>query len=424
MNAFSFLTMNIGGDDKNVYPYTADNQRTTIDVSKTAQWEQVFEHADKQGMFLHFKTQETENDQLLDGGALGTERKLYYRELIARFGNHLALNWTLGEENTNTDQQRKDFAAYFHENDPYRHHVVVHTYPNDDDKVYTPLLGNNSQLTGASLQTSNSNFSQVHDRVKEWVDKSANAGKPWAVACDEPGDASHALRPDNDAGNSHEDGRKNALWGTLMAGGYGNEWYFGYQHDHSDLTCNDFRSRDQWWDYCRYALKFFHENELPVNEMNNDNGLMRGEDSDYGGAKVLANPGEVYALYLPDASNDDNNGGPPELDLRGHDGTEFKLRWFNPRTGEFEGDELSLIGGDWVSVGFTPAGKHNTDDWAAVVTRVPEPGSLTLLSLAGLTLLGQPRRDDCRLSLRHTDDSPKTRLAMGRRARRIVGATR
>ena len=84
------------------------------------------------------------------------------------------------------------------------------------------------------------------------------------MACDEPGDASHALRPDNDAGNSHDDGRKNGLWGTLMAGGWGNEWYFGYQHAHSDLTCEDFRSRDRWWDYCRYALEFFKKHEIPV----------------------------------------------------------------------------------------------------------------------------------------------------------------
>ena len=60
-------------------------------------------------MYLHFKLQETENDdnkagkngskevpESLDGGDLGIERKLYCRELIARFGNNLALNWNLG----------------------------------------------------------------------------------------------------------------------------------------------------------------------------------------------------------------------------------------------------------------------------------------------------------------------------------------
>ena len=95
------------------YEAVADNARWAhangvhhdrFDVSKMAQWERVFEYGDQMGMYLHFKTQETENDQRMDGGALGRERKLYYRELIARFGHHLALNWNLGEENTNTDR--------------------------------------------------------------------------------------------------------------------------------------------------------------------------------------------------------------------------------------------------------------------------------------------------------------------------------
>lgn len=83
MNAFSFLTFSLDGDDKNVFPHISESDMLRIDVSKTAQWEIVLEHGDRMGMFLHFKTQETENDHLLDGGELGPERKLYYRELIA-----------------------------------------------------------------------------------------------------------------------------------------------------------------------------------------------------------------------------------------------------------------------------------------------------------------------------------------------------
>lgn len=80
--------------------------------------------------------------------------------------------------------------------------------------------------------------------VLDYINRSEAAGKPWAVACDEPGDAQHSLRPDNDAGNSHTDGRKNALWGSLLAGGWGCEWYFGYDHAHSDLSCQDYASKN------------------------------------------------------------------------------------------------------------------------------------------------------------------------------------
>jgi len=42
---------------------------------------------------------EAANENLHDDGTLGVERKLYYRELVARFGHHLAVFWNIGEEN-------------------------------------------------------------------------------------------------------------------------------------------------------------------------------------------------------------------------------------------------------------------------------------------------------------------------------------
>ncbi|TWU28679.1 PKD domain-containing protein [Bythopirellula polymerisocia] len=358
LNAFSFLPMNINGDDKNVFPYISDGSadRLRMDVSKLDQWEIVFEHANQEGFFLHFKTQETENDQLLDGGALGNQRRLYYRELIARFGHNLALNWNLGEENTNTTQQRKDFAQFFYDNDPYHHHIVLHTYPGEKAGVYEPLLGDASKLTGASLQTSDADFNYVHGDTVQWVNESANTGRPWAIAVDEPGDAQHALRPDNDVGNSHEDGRKNALWGTLMGGGYGNEWYFGYGHAHSDLTLEDFRSRDNWWDYTRYAMEFFYDNDIPFWEMQNDNDISSAFN-DYGFYK----PGEVYVGYL-------KNGGTTNMDLSDAAG-QFEVKWFDPRNGGDlqDGSVTIATGGGSRSVGQAP--NSTSQDWVVLVRK-------------------------------------------------------
>ncbi|QDT68814.1 Beta-L-arabinobiosidase precursor [Planctomycetes bacterium MalM25] len=356
LNAFSFLTMNITGDDKNVFPYTSYSERVRMDISKLDQWEKVLEHADHKGMYLHFKTQETENDQLLDGGALGNQRKLYYRELIARFSHHLALNWNLGEENTNTTQQQKDFAQFFYDNDPYRHNIVIHTYPGQQDQVYDPLLGNQSKLTGASVQTGQADFRNVHGDALQWVTDSAAAGKKWVVAVDEPGDAQHALRPDNDAGNSHVDGRKNALWGTLMAGGAGNEWYFGYGHAHSDLTLNDFRSRDDWWDYTRYALEFFNDNDIPFWEMQNDNNISAASN-DYGFYK----PGEVYVAYL-------KSGGTTNINLSAAAANEtFEVSWYDPRNGGAlqQGSVAQVTGGGTRAIGQAP---NNTgQDWVVLL---------------------------------------------------------
>ena len=72
------------------------------------QWEIVFSHMDRLGIMLHVVTQETENDRNLGGSAgLNPIRKLYCRELVARFSHHLAVLWNLGEENNTPDDDRK-----------------------------------------------------------------------------------------------------------------------------------------------------------------------------------------------------------------------------------------------------------------------------------------------------------------------------
>ncbi|MDX1285411.1 MAG: DUF5060 domain-containing protein, partial [Draconibacterium sp.] len=273
LNVFSFITFNVDGDDRNVFPYllkvsheeyeTYANDKnnkeawetlfhkTRLDVSKLEQWARVLEYAETKGMFLHFKTHETETDHLMDGGIFGIETKLYYRELIARFGHHLVMNWNLGEENNQPIKEVKKVANYVYNLDPYKHHLVIHTFPNKDDR-YAELIGDQSTLTGASLQLSDAEFWDVHPRVLKWRAKSDSTGKRWALAVDEPGKAKIALLPDAED-MEHNLARSNAMWGTLMAGGYGVEWYFGYDSPHSDLTCQDFRSRDLFWDQNRYA---------------------------------------------------------------------------------------------------------------------------------------------------------------------------
>lgn len=105
--------MNINGDEKNVFPYITSGDRTRLDVSRMDQWGIVFDHGTRNGMHLNFKTQEIENQNLLDGGDLGNQRILYYRELIARFGHNLGLNWNLGEECTATTVRKKAWAQFF-----------------------------------------------------------------------------------------------------------------------------------------------------------------------------------------------------------------------------------------------------------------------------------------------------------------------
>lgn len=340
LNVFSFLTFNIDGDDRNVFPHLLsvdmdEYQKSAsvkknpaewenhvihdrFDVSKMDQWEQIFSYGEMKGMYLHFKTQENENDQKMDGGDLGRERKLYYRELIARYAHHLALNWNLGEENTNTLSQVVEQASYFAHNDPYNSISVVHTYPNQHDKYYQPLVDEKTDVLGFSVQTNQPDFSRVHSVTNKWVKASAESGRKIVVAVDEPGEARHSLLPDAEDPD-HDDARINALWGTLMAGGSGVEWYFGYAHEHSDLTCESWRSRELFWKQCKVALDFFNENSLPLTRMENMDELTHTED-DY----VFAKTGEVYLIFMKESK-------PVEVELPD---IGYKAQWLNPKTGE------------------------------------------------------------------------------------------
>jgi hypothetical protein len=377
LNVFSFLTFNVDGDDRNIFPYVlkkpiaeyesyASNKdnieawesffhKTRLDVSKLDQWERIFEYAETQGMFLHFKTNETETDHLMDKGVFGTEGKLYYRELIARFGHHLSMNWNLGEENDQPTEEVLKVANYISKLDPYKHHLVMHTFPNKDDR-YEDFIGTKSPLTGASLQLSDPEFADVHPRVLKWREKSNATGRKWALSVDEPGKANIALLPDEED-PEHNLARERALWGTLMAGGFGVEWYFGYASPHSDLTCEDFRSRDLFWDQNRHALHFFKDH-IPFWKMNPADELIEGIDN-----YCFAQEDNIYAVYFSE------NTQTTSINL-GTSENQYSIHWYDPRNGGElqEGSIKTVKANDSASLGYPPSDKNK--DWVILLKKI------------------------------------------------------
>ena len=386
-NAFSFLTYNAGGDGDNVWPFVARDAKLHYDCSKLDQWQVVFDHAQSLGLFLHFKTQETENDdqrlshertpgtvpEALDGGAVGVERRLYYRELVARFGYLLALNWNLGEENTQTPDEQRAMAEAFHELDPYDHLVVIHTHPGDQDQVYTPLLGPGSGLTGASLQN---HWDVAHQRVLKWRRESAKAGKPWVVANDEQGDAALGVPPDPGfegfSGRARGEGRelRPPRHPAPHALGHADGRRRGRRvllrllaAAERPRRCEDWRSRERSWDFARVALDFFRDERIPFWEMEPADALV-GNAAEDNCRYAFAKPGEVYLVYLP-------KGGSAELDLTGAPGR-FTVAWLDPRKGGplQRGSVREVAGGGRRRLGAPPADPD--DDWLAVVAGAAE----------------------------------------------------
>ena len=341
-----------GGDDKRVWPWTDSDAYLHYDVSKLQQWEILFSHMTYKGIHLHMFLHEEEVDMALNSGNLGLETKVYFREMIARFGHHNALTWNLGEEINRglsfeggkdpSTTQIKSWSDYISKFNVYGHPVGSHTYPPKTQDLYLPLLGHES-FVAATLQTSE-DLDRVYVEVKEWIDKSKKAGHQWLVSNDEQGGVRTGIDPKSERITEY---RKKVLWGSLMAGGWGVEYYFGKEGS----SVNDFRGYEQAWNQAGHATGFFMEH-VPFWQMEPDNDLVSE-------GWCLASPGKAYVIYL-------EGGGSTTLNV-GADNISFGVRWFNPRIGgPFQnGSVTKLSGSGNLSIGDPPS--EPLQDWVVLV---------------------------------------------------------
>jgi len=352
VNSIYFLTMNSHGDGKKAWPWTGADSYTTYDGSKLDQWDVVFTHMDRMGMMLHVVLTETENESYFElqelgaAGGFAPSRKIYYREMIARFGHHLAITWNLGEENgmsdastygaANTTQQRKDASDYIRQLAPYKDNITVHNGDSGSDAIYAPLLGYPS-LTGPEIQWGQN--SDEHGKVLYWRNASHANGHRWVVSLDEPWTSQTTL----------SEFRVWDVWGSYMAGGAGSEFF-----QTGDATFDDFRTKEAFYSTVARARRFF-EDYVPYAQMEPADSLASGA-----AAYALAKTGATYLVYLP-------AGGAVSLNLTGVSGA-FDVRWFDPRTGGAlqTGTVANVAGGSVRSLGTPP--NNPGSDWAALVT--------------------------------------------------------
>jgi len=301
---------------------------------------------------------------MLDNGNTGPLRQLYITELIARFGHHLGLSWNLGEENgpapwspnAQNNRQRKDMASYLKVNDPYNHPVMLHTHSEDPDRsnILDSLL-QFKDLDGISLQQAERK--EAAKVVQDLREKSITEGHEWMINMDEIGKWHTGALPDSLDPN-HDTLRKYVLWGTLMSGAAGIEWYFGANTAHNDLTSEDWRKRDKLWQLTHHALQFF-ENNLPYWEMKPAHHLLKQRN-----AYCFQKPGEVYAIYFPNTTR-------YSVFLKNASDS-FTVQWFNPLTGGdlTTGSIEKVNGGKTINLGRSPAGKKN-QDWVVLLKKTP-----------------------------------------------------
>lgn len=350
INSHYFLSMNIEGDGKRAFPFIDYQSPYIYDVSKLGQWEIVFTHFDTKGLMIHFVTQEIENAQYfedLEGGSNVKEfsdaRKVYYRELIARFGHHMAITWNVGEENNatfsngndpNTTNQRKLFAERLRALTYYKDNIVVHNGGSGQDRaldIYTPLLGN-IHYTGTSLQLPFGNI-KTHDYIKYWWNASDKTTQKWVINYDEPFGGSEVTNIDVL--------RKGVLWPTLSAGG-SMEWYLGPQDLSKTLN---YRTLDAQYKVLGYAATFMNKNlSKHINRMSPNDDLISNKTNNF----ALAEQGQIYLFYLKSATVE-------SVDLSAAKGKNFELLWFDPKTGISTNAKDIVAGTEFVSLGLPPS---------------------------------------------------------------------
>jgi hypothetical protein len=159
--------------------------------------------------------------------------------------------------------------------------------------------------------------------------------------------------------------RREKIWPTYFSGGM-------LEFILQDLLRTDnFKTpeREKLWRYLWYARRFMEE-QLPFWEMQPADelsqgggtipvGIGRGRTVPLG-PQVFAKRGEVYAVYLPTGTP---SGTLDVAELKGI----AEQRWFNPRTGVFEGDRAQVAGGARRALGTPPSDPKL--DWVVLIRK-------------------------------------------------------
>lgn len=355
MNVHYFLTMNITGDGKNAYPFPNPTDYTTYDVSKLEQWQIVFDHMYNKGMLAELVLSETENSNWFEDmekaerTSFANSRKLYYREMVARFG-YLNVIYNIGEEanwnsgnNQFSAQQVEEAAHYIDSLSPYSDLISVHNGPSKDFSLYPALtaLPKKSSLTTISLQANYQTFSHGYAETKKVKDLSITNGKEWIVRYSEP--YSNHL-PNIDIWTN------NALWASIIAGTAGVHYY---SHN-GDIKVDDYTLHAPYYKRMAYAKNFFETNNIPFWELENDNSALNN-------GYLLTNHNNHYIIFLP-------KGGTSLINIKGSN--MYSVKWFDPRNGgDLQNGSITTIPSGLK----TPIGKapnSTSSSWVVLIRKI------------------------------------------------------
>lgn len=349
----------------------------TYDVSKLDQWQIVMDHMTEKGLMAHLVFSESTNQSIFEvdspsgDPSFSDVRKIYFREIVARFGYLNAVTWNIGEENGwdrrslewtgeeargLTIQQQLDFATYIDELAYYDDFITVHNGHSTDTRIFDQLQGDNS-FTGISMQgffnVDNLNVERSKRSTEQYLNESTLSGKKWVVYYDEG--FSFDPFPQNPLYF-----RQNVLWPTLTSGGAGIEHFTTRDTDTDgnqivyDVILEDLRFSEVPFTQMQHAYDFYIDNAIPFQNMYNqdeivDNGWCHGDNY------------KNYVIYVLAG-----DAGTTTIDLV----TDYEVKWYNPRTGGplVDGTVTILAAGTDLDIGFPPS--ELDSDWVIYLKSV------------------------------------------------------
>ena len=242
-------------------------------------------------------------------------------------------------------------ASYMKAIDYSKHPVAVHTHPNDLS-LYHDIVGD-PLFDAASVQYATPIAGGIAETVRNL---SKNAGRKWVVDMDENG---HYQVGAN--GSNSDQMRCEVLYDVLFANG-GVEWYAGYHNLPlgGDVRMENFRTRESLFKFSRIAREFMAEHVENFHLLGPADHLVSSANDDFGGAEAMARSGQDFVIFLPNASST------PTLDLSNFPGN-YRVRWFNPRTGEETTEGPMIQGGAPRTV--QVMGANPNADWIVLLDR-------------------------------------------------------
>lgn len=243
-------------------------------------------------------------------GRLSEDEIRLYRYAAARLAAFDNVWWDLGNEhNEYRDAEWGDrMGALLEEADPYGRLASAHGY--------AEFLYPKSSWADFIIVQQYGDEKGVHD----WALRYLEVPKPYVN--EEYGYEGDLAKPGH---GQDADRTRRAHWAIAMAGGYATygDWSGGVSYFYMGEPGPGRAARE-----LRHLRRFFEE--LPFSDLAPSDRLATS-------GFCLASPPKRYVLWLP-------AGGEAEIDLAAPEGTRFRGRWFDPRTGAW-GEPFALAPG-------------------------------------------------------------------------------